>query len=146
MSTIQQTNTALQSTAADNRNWLDILTGPVARIIFGLPFVIFGINHFVAGEQMAGAVPSFIPGGIFWIYLTGAALIAAGVAIAINKLTTWAALGLSAMLASFVLLMHLPGLANEATQQMAMIGLLKDTSLIGGVLLVAGRFGSKTRS
>lgn len=36
-----------------------------ARIIYAIPFAIFGLMHFMKGGDMAGMVPSFIPGGIF---------------------------------------------------------------------------------
>ena len=55
-----------------------------ARIIYAIPFAIFGLMHFMKGGDMAGMVPSFIPGGIFWVYLVGVALIAAAVAIIIK--------------------------------------------------------------
>ena len=57
--------------------------------LFALPMAVFGIMHFMAGEAMAGMVP--IPGGVIWVYLTGAALIAAAVAIIIGKKAVLAA-------------------------------------------------------
>jgi uncharacterized membrane protein len=62
---------------------MKILTDLVARILFILPLVGFGFGHFTQADAMAGMVP--IPGGVFWIYLTGAALLAAAVSIIIKK-------------------------------------------------------------
>src|SRR6187401_1093187 len=61
---------------------LSVLTGPVARGLFGLPFVLFGAMHFAAGSAMASAVPSWVPGGgTLWVYLTGIALVAGGIGL-----------------------------------------------------------------
>ena len=40
----------------------------VGRILFALPFAVFGLMHFMAGGDMAGMVPSWGPGGGFWVY------------------------------------------------------------------------------
>ena len=91
---------------------------------------------------MAGYVPSFIPGGIFWVYLVGLALIAAAVAIIIQKQARLACLLLALLLLVFILTMHLPGAMEEATRQMAVSSLLKDFGLMGGAVLCAGKFES----
>lgn len=119
---------------------MKILTTTVARIIFALPFGIFGVMHFMGAKDMAGMVPSFIPGGVFWIYLTGAALVAACVSIIIQKMAKLASLLLALMLLLFILTMHVPGLMNEMTMQMSMMSLLKDMALMGGALTFAGIF------
>ena len=113
-----------------------------ARIIYAIPFAIFGLMHFMKGGDMAGMVPSFIPGGIFWVYLVGLALIAAAVAIIIQKHGRLACLLLALMLLIFILTMHIPMAMEEATRQMAMSSLLKDFGLMGGALLCAGQFES----
>src|ERR1043166_5960693 len=58
---------------------LDALTTKVARAAFALPFAVFGLFHFVNANAMAGFVP--VPGGVFWVYFTGAALVAGAVGI-----------------------------------------------------------------
>jgi len=122
---------------------MKILTTTVARIIFALPFGIFGIFHFMGAKDMAGMVPSFIPGGAFWIYLVGAALVAACVSIIIQKMAKLASLLLALMLLLFILTMHVPGLMNEVTMQMSMMSLLKDMALMGGALTFAGIFAKE---
>ncbi|HNW58323.1 MAG TPA: DoxX family protein [bacterium] len=109
----------------------------VGRIVFALPFVVFGINHLVYAKAMAGMVPSFIPGGVFWVYFTGLALIAAGVAIIAQKFAKLAAVLLSALLGFFIVTLHIPGMLNPQTMQMSMISLLKDVAMAGGALVIA---------
>ena len=92
---------------------------------------------------MADMVPSFIPWGVFWIYLVGTALIAACVSIIIQKMAKLASLLLALMLLLFILTMHVPGLMNEVTMQMSMMSLLKDMALMGGALTFAGIFAKE---
>lgn len=102
----------------------------IARIIFALPFAIFGLFHLLNGPTMAPMVP--MAGGTFWIYFTGVCLIAGGLGVMTRVLGSYAALGLGILMLVFIVAIHIPGLANEATQQAAMQGFLKDMGLMGG--------------
>ncbi len=109
----------------------------IAKYLIALPAAMFGIIHFMAADKMAGMVP--IPGGVIWVYLTGAALIAAAVAIIIGKKARMAATLLAVLILVFVLSIHLPAvMAGGESGQMAMSGLLKDMMIAGGVLVYAG--------
>lgn len=117
------------------------LTTRGARALYALPFVLFGLMHFVAGAAMAPAVP--VPGGVFWVYFTGAALVAGGAGILTGILGRWAGYGLATLLVTFALTVHLPLLGDPAMQQMATIGFLKDTALAGAALAFAGSFAKR---
>jgi len=120
------------------------LTTIVARILFAVPFFIFGLFHFMKANAMAGAVPSYIPGGIFWVYLSGLGFVLAAISIVIQVQTKLACLLLAGVLIFFVLTMHLPGvIAGGPMMQMAMMGLLKDTALAGAALAFAGMYDKK---
>lgn len=108
------------------------------RKIFGIPFLIFGINHFIYANNMAALVPSFIPGKIFWIYVTGLALIAASISIFTKKFMKLATFLLAVMLFIFVLIIHMPGVLNSETTMMSMPNLLKDLGLGGAALILFG--------
>ena len=106
----------------------------IGKYLYAIPMVIFGLFHFLNASAMAGMVP--IPGGIFWIYLTGLSLILAGISIIIQKLDEWSSFLLAVMLLVFVLTIHLPGiLAGGEMAQMYMTNLLKDLALAGGALI-----------
>lgn len=121
----------------ERNSFIQTLTGTVARFVFALPFLLFGLNHFVNAEQMVPMVP--IPGGFFWIYLTGAALMGAAVALMFNKLRLWAGIGLAVLLATFALGVHLPVVLAEGAAAMdSVVALLKDTALAGAALYLAG--------
>lgn len=115
---------------------MQVLTTTVARYLFAIPFIVFGLMHFMAGGDMAGMVPSFIPGGVFWIYLTGLANLGAGVSIIIKKKDKLATLLLGIMLIIFVLTIHLPAVMGG--DQMAMSSILKDLALAGAAFTFSG--------
>jgi putative oxidoreductase len=115
---------------------MQALTGTAARYIFAIPFVIFGLMHFMAAGDMAGMVPAFIPGGVFWVYITGLSLILAGVSIILKKKDKLAALLLGIMLVIFVLTIHIPTVIGG--NQMAMAQVLKDLSLAGAAFAFSG--------
>lgn len=118
---------------------LDRVTSTGARVAFALPFAVFGVFHLTNAGAMSKMVP--LPGAVFLVYLTGLALIAGSVGVLTKTLGKWAALGLAALLASFIAFIHLPGLGNPQMGQMAMTNLLKDTALLGGALAWAGILG-----
>jgi len=118
---------------------MSMLTSTIARWLYALPFGIFGLMHFMAAGDMAGMVP--IPGGVFWVYLTGAALIAACVSFIIEKQTRLAGLLLALMLIIFVLSIHLPNVMGG--DQASMSSMFKDLALAGAALFIAGNYTDK---
>lgn len=123
---------------------MKILTSIVARILYAVPFFIFGIFHFLSANKMAGMVPSFIPGGVLWIYISGLGFILAAISIISQIQTRLACLLLAAVLIIFVLTIHIPSIvAGGAMAQLSVMGLLKDTSLAGGALVIAGLYSKK---
>ncbi len=116
---------------------MKLLSSSVARIIFAVAMLIFGLMHLMAGADMAGMVPSFFPGGVIWVYITGLGLILAGIAIIIKKMGKLASFLLALMLLIFVLSIHLPAVIGG--DQMAMSQVLKDLGLMACALLIAGQ-------
>src|SRR3989304_6372234 len=106
----------------------------VAKIIFAIPFIMFGVFHFLKANAMTGYVPSFIPGGVIWVYITGVALLAAGISFILNKYAKLAGILLAVLLLLFIVTIWLPQVANG--EQAALPSLLKDLGLLGGALLV----------
>ena len=108
--------------------------GSMGKFLFALPMAIFGLFHFLNANAMAGMVP--IPGGVFWIYLTGLALILSAISIIIKKYDDWSSFLLAILLLTFVFTIHLPGvLSGGEMAQMFMTNLLKDLALAGGSLI-----------
>ncbi len=109
----------------------------IGRVLFGIPFIMFGLFHFMKGGQMAGMLSGW-PAAQFFVYLSGAGLVLGGIAIVIDKKAQLASLLLALELLLFILFIHLPGMGSEEMRQTAMQGMLKDLALIGGALLIAG--------
>lgn len=119
---------------------MNALTGIVARVLFTMPFLGFGVRHLMYGGQMAGMVP--IPGGAIWVYLTGIAMILASIA-AITKIQgKLAMLLLALMLLIFALSIQLPAMLSSdmAIKMGGTVSFYKDLGLIGGALILAGVF------
>lgn len=117
-----------------------MLTG---RILFALPFLVMGINHFIMMDIVTGMLSSFIPGGGYTVLLTGAFLIVAAIAIIVNRWIPVICYLLAAMLFIFIVTIHIPGffdpgIGREDIVQVHLMNMLKDTGLMGGALLIAG--------
>ena len=112
------------------------LVSLLGRIIFALPFLIFGIFHLKNGSGMAGMVPSYIPFHTFWIYFTGVALVIGAICIIIEKYAKLACWGIVVFLVLMIIMMHIPGLAKPDNMN-AMMSLLKDGGLAGAALFMS---------
>jgi len=114
----------------------------IGTILYALVIGFFGINHFLNASGMAAMVPTFFHGGIIWVYLSGAALIAAAIAILINKQTRLAGLLLALFLLIIVLTIHLPAVLqapDEAASRFPLTNLIKDSGLAAAALMIAGK-------
>jgi uncharacterized membrane protein YphA (DoxX/SURF4 family) len=85
-----------------------------------------------------------IPGHPFWIYLTAAALLVAGVCILINRQTMWAATLIGIMILIFDLLIWVPQFIAKPGQLAG--NWLKDLGVAGGVLILAGALRQRERA
>jgi uncharacterized membrane protein YphA (DoxX/SURF4 family) len=104
----------------------------LGQLVFGICALVFGGAHFVYMNLTAPLVPKWLPPTQeFWGYATGVCFLAAGVAILTGVQARLAAILLTAMLASFALLVHEPMLLadhsihfnwTESAENLAMIG------------------------
>lgn len=112
---------------------------PVGRILFALPFLFFGINHFVEFIPLYDAeLTTFIPLGPFTILLTGVLLVATSISIILKKYVKISATILAVLLFLFIVTIHLPLLIKGIQTEYALINLFKDFALMGGSLMIAG--------
>lgn len=83
----------------------------MARVLYGLAMLGFGFSHFVYLDLTAPLIPHWLPGPVFWAYFTGAAYLAAGVAILLNVFARLAAALSALMMGTFLLLIWVPMVA-----------------------------------
>lgn len=108
----------------------------LGRFIYAIPFVIFGIFHFMNASQMAQLLPSFWPVPEGLVYISGLALILAGISIILNIKARLATLLLALLLLIFIVGIHIPALSSGNNEVMG--ALLKDTALLGAALTYSG--------
>ncbi len=103
----------------------------VARILFGICPLVFGLSHFVYADITASMVPDWLPAKYFWAYFTGVAHFAAGAAILIGVAARIAASLLALMCGLFALLLHVPRVAAAPTNRM-------EWTMLGIAISIAG--------
>ena len=102
--------------------------------------IVCGRYHFLRPQIVLVYVPEFIPGGLLWVYVVGAAFILAGVAFITHKQVKLAGYLLALLLIIFVISIHLPNYLNAGDsdmKQIAFVSLLKDTALAAFAMYIA---------
>jgi uncharacterized membrane protein YphA (DoxX/SURF4 family) len=110
----------------------------IGQIAFGICALLFGGAHFFYMNLTAPLIPKWLPPSqVFWGYATGVAFIAAGLAILTGVQARLAAILLTAMLACFAILVHLPMLLADPSSNMNWTEAVINLVLMGAAWVVA---------
>src|SRR5579863_1698124 len=110
----------------------------LGQLAFGVCALIFGGAHFFYMNMTAPLVPKWLPPTQeFWAYATGLGHIAAGVAILTGVQSRLAAILLTAMYASFTMLVHVPMLLGDPSSHWIRAENALNIALIGAAWVVA---------
>jgi uncharacterized membrane protein YphA (DoxX/SURF4 family) len=130
----------------------------VGRIAIALAAIFFGIQHFLhplglPGVPLQKQMPSWmpVPGGVLIDYVTGAALIAAGICILLNRKARTVAASVGGWILLLVLVIYGPVLIMALSDpgievKVEGINYFADTLLFAGVILAAASAAPGSRT
>jgi uncharacterized membrane protein len=110
----------------------------LGQFAFGVCALVFGGAHFIYMNLTAPLVPPWLPPTqVFWGYATGIGFLAAGLAILTRIQARLAAILLTAMLATFTLLVHIRMLLANHSTEFNWTELALNLTLLGAAWVVA---------
>ncbi len=86
---------------------------PYGNVFFLITMTSFGISHIIYADFLADTVPGWMANHLFWVNLTGIALIASGIALILGIRIRIIALLLSLMIFIWFWLIHVPGALRD---------------------------------
>jgi uncharacterized membrane protein len=112
-----------------------LMLGPVFEAV---ALCIFAAEHFLLARNLMTIVPSWLPGALFWTYLVGTALFAAGISLIAWKYVRWSAPLLALLFLIIVATIDLPNLPKHIHERLFWTLTFRETAFAGGAMVLAG--------
>lgn len=109
----------------------------LSHYVFAALLIVFGIGQFFNLDFLTAKVPEYLPFRIFWVYLTGIAMIITGASVFINKKARTAAIALATFLLILNLLRYAPLFLTGAYNALLLTAAMLDLTIICGVFFLA---------
>jgi uncharacterized membrane protein len=118
-------------------------SGAERLLVFGpvfeaAPLAVFATEHFLAAQDLVSMVPSWLPAHLFWVYLVGAALLAAAISFIAWRCVRWSAALLALLFLIIVATIDLPNLGAEAGDRLFWTLTVRELAFASGAMVLSG--------